>query len=68
MNNCTLCGGQLYELGQLGDLMHMRCRQCGMQHSTPVEEFDCKYGHFGCSTSTNGPCGDEEARGEGATT
>lgn len=28
-NNCPQCGGQGETLGQLGDLMHLRCRQCG---------------------------------------
>jgi hypothetical protein len=27
---CSACGGDLKPLGQLGSLMHFRCRQCGM--------------------------------------
>lgn len=27
---CQLCGGELQELGILGCLLHLRCRNCGM--------------------------------------
>lgn len=31
--NCQQCGGPLVILGRLGDLLHMTCRNCGMQFS-----------------------------------
>jgi hypothetical protein len=30
---CGACGGQLYVLGTLGKLVHLRCRNCGMDSS-----------------------------------
>jgi uncharacterized Zn finger protein (UPF0148 family) len=27
---CRFCGGPLYKLGKMGNLMHLRCRNCGM--------------------------------------
>ena len=35
---CQLCGGPLIYLGILGQLIHSRCRNCGMQFSHPVED------------------------------
>ena len=32
--DCTICGGQLNSLGALGNLDHLRCRDCGMEFST----------------------------------
>ena len=31
---CPLCGGRGIELGVLGDLTHIRCRDCGGDFST----------------------------------
>lgn len=36
---CTLCGGLLGLLGQLGRLLHLHCRDCGAQHSRPADEY-----------------------------
>jgi hypothetical protein len=33
---CCVCGGPTYELGQLGNLLHLRCRNCGIDHSIPL--------------------------------
>ncbi len=33
---CKACGGQLVKLGGLGNLMHYRCRDCGMDSSRKV--------------------------------
>ena len=33
---CKLCGGTLVELGVLGNLKHLRCRNCGAQFSRKV--------------------------------
>ncbi len=33
---CSVCGGELQELGILGSLQHLRCRDCGSDHSSPV--------------------------------
>ena len=35
---CQMCGGPLVELGVLGDLRHLRCRNCGAQFSRPAGE------------------------------
>jgi tRNA(Ile2) C34 agmatinyltransferase TiaS len=35
---CHLCGGPLNLLGQLGRLIWLRCRNCGMEFSTESEE------------------------------
>lgn len=37
---CTLCGGELMLLGQLGRLVHVTCRNCGMQFSHEADELD----------------------------
>ena len=31
--NCSVCGGQLNTLGTLGNMEHLRCRDCGMEFS-----------------------------------
>ncbi len=33
---CSMCGGDLAYLGTLGSMEHYRCRNCGMEFSTPV--------------------------------
>lgn len=33
---CSMCGGQLAFLGQLGNTMHFRCINCGMDYSRPA--------------------------------
>lgn len=38
---CPTCGGELIPLGQLGDLLHYRCRACGADSSTKVDECQC---------------------------
>lgn len=37
---CSTCGGIGNYLGQLGNLIHFRCRQCGMQFSIDAPEPD----------------------------
>lgn len=34
---CQVCGGPLYPLGTLGQLTWKRCRNCGMEYSTPAD-------------------------------
>lgn len=34
--SCRLCGGQTTVLGVLGNLKHLRCRDCGAQYSKTV--------------------------------
>jgi hypothetical protein len=36
--SCSLCGGDLQFLGQLGRLIHSRCRACGMVFNEESEE------------------------------
>lgn len=36
---CSMCGGDLGLLGILGDLAHLRCRQCGWQESCLAEDL-----------------------------
>lgn len=33
MWECEICGGEVHEMGGLGNLLHGRCRQCGMESS-----------------------------------
>lgn len=40
MNYCPMCDGEGVLLGQLGRLVHFRCRQCGMGFHTEVEPED----------------------------
>jgi len=35
---CGQCGGPGVPLGQLGSLMHFRCRNCGMMFSETLDE------------------------------
>ena len=37
METCDLCGGPLALLGQLGNLLHTRCVNCGAQFSQEAE-------------------------------
>lgn len=37
---CSMCCGTLFLLGQLGNLVHFRCRDCGMQCSVPASEVE----------------------------
>lgn len=39
---CDMCGGQLLILGQLGNLMHLQCRQCGMEFNRSSQEEGTK--------------------------
>jgi hypothetical protein len=34
---CGICGGPLGELGVLGNLRWLQCRNCGMQWSSPAD-------------------------------
>ena len=38
MITCPLCDGPGVELGTLGDLQHLRCRNCGIDFHINVEE------------------------------
>lgn len=38
MRQCSFCGGLLYLLGILGNLVHVRCRDCGGQFHTLKKE------------------------------
>lgn len=38
---CEQCGGTLCLLGQLGNLIHLRCRQCGWMAVRQAAEFGC---------------------------
>lgn len=40
MMTCSICGGDLAELGTLGNLVWMRCVNCGMECSRPAEDLD----------------------------
>jgi len=33
---CELCGGELQQLGRLGNLLHFRCRYCGILCSVRI--------------------------------
>lgn len=37
---CEMCGGEMQPLGNLGNLMHYRCRQCGWEDSDNIEDND----------------------------
>jgi hypothetical protein len=37
METCDLCEGPLMLLGQLGNRVHVQCRNCGMQFSHTAE-------------------------------
>lgn len=37
---CSLCGGALKLLGQLGARVHFRCEDCGMDCSRLASELD----------------------------
>lgn len=34
--DCAMCGGPLQPLGQLGNRLHLRCRNCGIDCSRAV--------------------------------
>lgn len=36
--SCPICGGPLLRLGQLGRLIHSRCRTCGIEHSVQAPD------------------------------
>lgn len=40
MLTCPWCGGEVFVLGQLGMMVHFRCRQCGGDFSRPAA--DCE--------------------------
>jgi hypothetical protein len=35
-NECVLCSGSLVVLGTLGNRLHFRCRNCGIEQSRKV--------------------------------
>jgi hypothetical protein len=37
-SSCSVCGGESQVLGQLGNVTHYRCRNCGMDSMSPVYE------------------------------
>lgn len=39
MLECVACGGPLMLLGQMGKLVHFRCRNCGMDQSKPATDL-----------------------------
>ena len=36
-HNCPICGGESVIMGQLGNLVHARCRNCGMDFNWPEQ-------------------------------
>jgi len=40
MAKCTACEGDLQPAGFLGNRVHFRCRQCGMDHMTSVDHME----------------------------
>ncbi len=46
MEGCCACGGPLVPLGQLGKLMHFRCRNCGLDQSQEQEDKELIKGHY----------------------
>lgn len=40
MCECEMCGGQLLWLGRLGNLIWLRCTQCGWEQSMDADEFE----------------------------
>ena len=40
MQECELCGGDVGVMGQLGDLVHLHCRCCGMWFQKKEEEVE----------------------------
>jgi ribosomal protein L37E len=39
---CSVCGGELQLLGQLGRVKHLRCRQCGGECSYEPADYYCE--------------------------
>jgi hypothetical protein len=37
---CEICSGALMLLGRLGDLVHFRCQDCGLDQSITAAELD----------------------------
>jgi len=37
--DCDICGGHLGILGNLGNLTHLLCIDCGMQYSIPSNDL-----------------------------
>ena len=42
---CQLCEGPLLELGALGNLTHLQCRDCGIQFSETTTPTEYAGGH-----------------------
>ena len=42
METCGACGGELMELGKLGNRVHARCRNCGLESSMEEPEETTK--------------------------
>lgn len=50
---CPYCGGPLILLGQLGRLLHSRCRDCGAQCAQPTDPPRRPWDRSAC---TENPC------------
>lgn len=37
---CAVCGGEVGVLGVLGNLVHTRCRACGAQFSSELDDSE----------------------------
>lgn len=37
---CNVCGGDNEFMGQLGNMVHVRCRGCHSVHGVDVEDFN----------------------------
>ena len=55
---CPCCGGEGVELGSLGHLLHLRCRQCGAVYSYAAEPACRACGDTG-RIADDIPCGCE---------
>lgn len=56
---CSMCDGKLMLLGQLGERVHFRCKNCGMDISRPMKrtEFKSKPLHsMLCADQDDGKC------------
>lgn len=55
---CDLCDGPLVPIGALGRLLHLRCRNCGMEFSRAIEP-DTDHRECPCGgTYLGGQCSD----------
>lgn len=40
---CPTCGGPVVYMGELGDVIHFRCRNCGSECSITGAEWEAHY-------------------------